>query len=139
MMIKFQTVSMTMMERWPTQSTCYVEEFDRGVSANYSLTQNSVASEVGSEMRASKQTETVVDSAIAAALKELHDESKYYNIADCDGSESVTVQVGSEVDEAEDSDCGAGSQPDQSESIVESDVISVLRLRQTMNVKYPEM
>ncbi|KAI9988570.1 hypothetical protein PInf_022010 [Phytophthora infestans] len=81
---------------------------------------------IESEMRASKQAESAVDSAIAAALKELNDESEGYNIADCDGSESVTVQVGSEVDEAEDRDYGAESQPDQSGSIVESDVISVV-------------
>ncbi|KAF4132403.1 hypothetical protein GN958_ATG18373 [Phytophthora infestans] len=69
-------------------------------------------------MSASQQAETAVDSLIAAALKELRDEDKYYNIADRDGSELIAVHVGSEVDEAEDSDCGAGSQPDQSESIV---------------------
>ncbi|KAG1708880.1 hypothetical protein DVH05_022512 [Phytophthora capsici] len=106
----------------PTWSTCYVKEFDRVVSGDYLLTQNSVERESGSEIRASDQTETAVDSAVVATLNELRDESEDYNIVDRDGSESDTVQV---ADGAEESDREAGCQSDQSDSIAESDVVSL--------------
>ncbi|KAF4035260.1 hypothetical protein GN244_ATG12762 [Phytophthora infestans] len=89
------------------------------------------------EMLASKQAETSVDSAIAAALKELNDESKGYNIADCDGSESVTVQMKLKTVTAEQNHSPIKVEVSWKVMLFPWSV--VLRLRRTMNAKYPKM